>query len=299
MDLYAKLEEWNLNDKPITEQNIILKSHFQTKQQRAGEDRFQMCKILNNEVLYYGVFDGHGGSIPKNHIVDYCKENLHLRLEDVLSRINRDSFKFVADVISKCFLDFDTEMYNLKLSKGSCCCLLLIDLKYNKCFIVNLGDSRCIVFKKDGEIVFETKDHTPISEKKRIDALGITKITIDGKKGDFESSFLSNPNIGGIRVSRAFGDFKFKETKNLRYHHSEGSVISAPTIDCLDFKYDLCFVLSTDGPFDMSSRLTSQEFIDNYFVAKQPSIQQQVENAIQLVSKRTNDDITIGAITFM
>ena len=289
MELLKKLKEWNENE-------FKSMDYFKTKQQRAHEDRFQACKILNNEVSYYAVFDGHGG-LKENHTVDYCTSNLHVLLEKHLSKLkDRGNEKSVKIIIEYCFLYLDRLAYNKKLNCGCTCCLLLIDHKYEKVFIVNLGDSRCICFSPDGTIKYESKDHTPISEKVRIEATLMATVHSESRKG-WESSYLAIPNKGGIRVSRSFGDFQFKSTRTENYHPTKGAMSAFPVIDCMKLKKNRIFLLSTDGAFDMNCRMTSQELVDGFFVCtNEETMIKNVENAVEAVSQRTTDDVTIGIV---
>ncbi len=290
MDLLKKLKEWNFDKLKVI-------NYFETKQQRAHEDRFRVCKIINDEISYFAVFDGHGGGMKPNHMVDYCVSNLHLKLEEYLFKLkNRSNEKDVIKIIEFCFLYFDAIAYDNKLNCGCTCCLLLIDHKYENVFVVNLGDSRCILFSPDGRIQYESKDHTPISEKNRIEKTMMATVHSECRKG-WESSYLLSKKDGGIRVSRSFGDFQFKTTKTEKYHPTNGPMSSKPTIDCRKLEKNQYFILSTDGAFDMNCMMTSQELVDGFFVeTNSETMIANIQSAINAVSERTTDDVTIGIV---
>eukprot|EP00924_Labyrinthula_sp_SR-Ha-C_P007443 augustus_masked-scaffold_24-processed-gene-3.49-mRNA-1 protein AED:0.32 eAED:0.32 QI:0/0/0/0.5/1/1/2/0/231 len=100
----------------------------------------------------------------------------------------------------------------------------------------NLGDSRCIVTKKD-QVVFETVDHKPYTptEEKRIIASG---------------SHVVNKRVeGDLALSRAIGDFQYKEKKDLDPFDQPVSIEADITIlertDDMDY-----LILACDGVWD-------------------------------------------------
>lgn len=148
-----------------------------------------------NTINLFGVFDGHGGK----KVSHYLKNNLP---DFFLTKNIKDIFKN-----NKQFNKYVNEVYNLLQNNlkekhpraveycGSTACVVL--QTENNLWVINVGDSRCVLCNKNGEAVQLTVDHKPnlTEEKKRIEKLG-GKITFDGV--DWRVKSLS--------LSRAFGD---------------------------------------------------------------------------------------------
>lgn len=122
---------------------------------------------------YFAVYDGHGGSL----CAEFLRDNLH----DYI--VNDKSFpENPTEAIKNGFLNAEKDfIYNFALSKegivsdrsGSCAVVTLIvdDMMY----FANVGDSRVILSKNNGETVVPvTNDHKPsdLEEQKRITLAG-------------------------------------------------------------------------------------------------------------------------------
>lgn len=99
------------------------------------------------------------------------------------------------------FLDIDRQMHKTARRdnwdhSGSTAAVVMISPRY--IYFINCGDSRTLLCR-DGQVVFYTEDHKPINprEKERIQNAG-------------GSVTLQRIN-GSLAVSRALGDFDFKE----------------------------------------------------------------------------------------
>lgn len=89
-------------------------------------------------------------------------------------------------------------------------------LKGNELYVANIGDSRCLVCRK-GEVIEMSDDHKPEKdvELKRIKKAG----------GSVNSDYRIN---NGLNLSRAFGDFSYKQNKTLS--DREQMVIALPDV---------------------------------------------------------------------
>ena len=218
------------------------------KQQRANEDRFIVLNTNINKESYrfFAIFDGHGGPGKENHVVDYCVENLPKRLFHKLANTNIKNTKLTIKSITQCFIDFDTEMYNLfkeeKLNYGTTCTAVLIDETRGRIYQINLGDSRSIIFdSKEGTILSETKDHTPEYPGE--------SLRIEAAKGFVRY----NRVLGSIAVSRALGDFGFKHCPAFSHNYDPvNSCLSAvPDIIVTPITLPMSIILTSDSPFSV------------------------------------------------
>ncbi|XP_029026621.1 protein phosphatase, Mg2+/Mn2+ dependent, 1Na (putative) isoform X2 [Betta splendens] len=146
---------------------------------------------------YFGVFDGHAGTT----VAQYCSRNL---LDHILATggVTADEdADLVKDGIHEAFLNIDRHMHKLARQEswdrsGSTAAAVIISPCH--IYFINCGDSRTLLCH-GGRVAFYTEDHKPFNprEKERIQNAG-------------GSVTLQRVN-GSLAVSRALGDFDFKE----------------------------------------------------------------------------------------
>jgi len=142
--------------------------------------------------------------------------------------------------------------------------------------VANCGDSRAILYQGE-QIISLTRDHKPDDndEKKRI-------IKSGGK-------VIGGRLQGKLGVSRAFGNYEFKDSKYL---------VSDPEIKKFTIEIDAQFlVLGCDGLYE---KFTNEEIVS--FI-KQRSSAKSLEDVIQLlveeaIDRGTEDNITVMVVKF-
>ena len=131
---------------------IFQNGNFYQINEGSDEDRYIYMPSIN--ISIYGVFDGHGGI----DTVEYISKHFTKRFYEYLNAIhNSDTLE---DDIKDYFKIIDIEVCNMLIDKkrdnGSTCALVV--RIYNKLYIINLGDSKVILYKNK-EKIFETIDH--------------------------------------------------------------------------------------------------------------------------------------------
>ncbi|CAL8350363.1 unnamed protein product [Arctogadus glacialis] len=146
---------------------------------------------------YYAVFDGHAGS----SVAQYCSRNLldHILASGALRE--EEDPEEVKEGVGSAFLALDSHMHQLTRRddwerSGSTAAAILVSPRH--LYFINCGDSRTLLCR-DGAVAFYTEDHKPCNprERERIQNAG-------------GSVTLQRVN-GSLAVSRALGDFTFKE----------------------------------------------------------------------------------------
>ena len=135
-------------------------------------------------------------------------------------------------------------------------------IKNNKIIIANVGDSRCVVFKKS-KVEFSTIDHKPGNEEEK------NRITLAGGKiyqtPSFIPLFQNGQEIeipwrvlpGRLSVSRTFGDIEAKEEK---FGGMKNVVCAIPDVTEIELNDDFSFiVIGCDGIFDV---LTNEDLVE-------------------------------------
>lgn len=164
-----------------------------------------------------------------------------------------------------CFLQ-DQELYQF-FANSSCgsTAVVAVIINFEDLYVINSGDSRCIVSSKSSGVKAMSFDHKPqhIGELLRINDNGGT---------------VSLGRVGGVlALSRAFGDFQFKrgvyysnnKHKSYKSKHSptippqESQVTVEPDVlmHKIDYNRDEFLVLGCDGIWDIYSNKQLVHFI--------------------------------------
>ncbi|UJR22104.1 hypothetical protein I4U23_025169 [Adineta vaga] len=211
---------------------------------------------------YFGIFDGHAGFRTANK----SAEKLHLRIVSSLNSLVQDNanlkclstisssqldFNKLEMAIKDAYFKFDNEWReenrnaNPDDKSGSTAISCLIDAE--RIYFLNVGDSRAILVSTEGRILLATKDHKPNdqAERQRIQEAGGTVL-------------IQRVN-GSLAVSRALGDFEYKNNCNRRPDQQLVSPEPEITYHTCSTKADeqiACAVLACDGIWDV---LTNEE----------------------------------------
>ena len=157
-------------------------------------------KIELNNAIFYGVFDGHGGS----GTVRWIEKNLNDIFVNNFKNVDYDNTQLVSNKLKRTIVDADHLLFEKHADEsGSTVTGALVTSNY--VYLVNLGDSRTIYFDYD-HLYNITIDHKPncASELERIIRL----------KGFVRTNGVPRL-MGVIAVSRSLGDFGFKDTDKL------------------------------------------------------------------------------------
>ncbi|XP_056329963.1 protein phosphatase, Mg2+/Mn2+ dependent, 1Na (putative) [Danio aesculapii] len=148
---------------------------------------------------YFAVYDGHAGrtvaQYSSRHLLDFILDTGCVTVEEDVEQVK--------DGIRDGFLAIDRHMHTLSRNEswdhsGSTAASVMISPR--NFYFINCGDSRTFLCR-NGHVVFYTEDHKPFNprEKERIQNAG-------------GSVTLQRIN-GSLAVSRALGDFDFKEVE--------------------------------------------------------------------------------------
>eukprot|EP00730_Choanoeca_flexa_P011940 TRINITY_DN2956_c0_g1_i1.p1 TRINITY_DN2956_c0_g1~~TRINITY_DN2956_c0_g1_i1.p1 ORF type:complete len:559 (+),score=136.00 TRINITY_DN2956_c0_g1_i1:143-1819(+) len=196
---------------------------------------------------FYSVLDGHAGE----EVAHYSEEHL---LASVLYEVLpvRESITGIRDAMHRAFMRHDQALHRdfkvkvLKDRSGATCTSVLMTPTHY--VFANLGDSRTLLCRQ-GKLAFQTRDHKPTlpEERQRIRNAG---------------GYVINARVdGGLAISRAFGDFDYKQRTDLPPLRQK--VIAAPQVTVLDRDYanDDFVLLACDGIFDVMSNQTCVKYV--------------------------------------
>jgi serine/threonine protein phosphatase PrpC len=240
------------------------------------EDRY--CIVRYNDILLYGVFDGHGGY----KVAENLTRLLPIYIFKELDGINLSNESRVAAAINKAYLKLDRYFFDNEYAEGSTAVISLVI--NSKIYLINLGDSRCLIVQ-NGKVLRATQDHKPNSfgEISRIKSTG---------------SFVSNgiiPRVGGLlAVSRSFGDMELKTRSGQKVYLGENAPVSPlPSVTKFNIPsntQDIYIVMATDGLWDVLSNQEVASLLGSYG----SNVGQFCQAAIRAAEERgSSDNITI------
>lgn len=240
---------------------------------RAGEDRFIKMGFDNMQI--YGVFDGHGGSGVVNAIVEKLPQLLYVAMQ----KIDLQNQFQIVRCVQEIYTQLDTEILQSLYDDPSGSTATVALVLPTRIYLINLGDSRTVLFNDHKEILLETKDHSPydFDEFKRIKLLGGCVTRNNGYRVN-----------GILAVSRAFGDYELKRTARSSAYDPMGWVSAMPDIYVYDIpekSEPLHLLMASDGLWDAFS---SKQAIDMVDYSKYTC-----NGLISEAKKQTTDDITV------
>ena len=242
---------------------------------------------LNNSNLdIFGVFDGHGGKevsqFVKNHFIQEFMNNQNtkydnisnslietfLKMDDLLrttkgkkelKELNKLSKKEDDEQDKKdrrrnmdIYKDLDPKNSgdcDIASITGCTACVSVINEKNKKVYFANAGDSRAVICK-NGIGYQVSHDHKPDSAKEK------NRIYKSG-------GWVSEGRIqGNLNLSRSFGDFEYKQDKNLSAKDQMITAYPEINIEIIDDNCEF-IIVACDGIWDCLTPQEACDFIRN------------------------------------
>lgn len=202
-----------------------------------GYRSYQEDKIFtwsSDDVHVFAVLDGHRG--------EECVTNLYDMLPEMLGGIQWNTdFNCVQNEITQAFHDMDSKLQNIQIHCDSGTTFTGVVFCAVGVIAINCGDSRTVCYQESD--TFETVDHKPVLDCDRIRTAG----------GEIYNGRINSK----LAVSRAFGDYDYKNNANLNM--VQQLVICTPDITLLqDFKY---IVIGSDGLWDVLNAKQTSTFL--------------------------------------
>ncbi|CEI95336.1 Putative Protein phosphatase [Rhizopus microsporus] len=212
-----------------------------------------LLKLGDTNCSFFGVYDGHGGS----SIAQYTGQTLYKKLlesKHFAKKEYKEAFRDAFMSVDKALLEDN----NYALDPSGCTAVAALITDDNNIIVANAGDSRAII-SSGGKAKPLSFDHKPTNE------VEMERII---KAGGFVEFGRVN---GNLALSRAIGDFEFKQSEELA---AEEQVVTCNP-DLTEHKItkeDDFIVLACDGIWDCMS---NQEVVD--FVQKGISLGKKLE----------------------
>lgn len=267
-------------------------------------DRYTTDEPMEELGVYFGAFDGHGGT----QVSELASKTLHknvlqqFRTKQVQPASRDEKLK---TCIKEAFMATDKELLGLAERKkfeqqGSTALVALLHGNPKlgtalRLILAHVGDSRAVLCRA-GQAVTISEDHKPdrLDEKKRVERAGGLVLNV---RGAWRIAAPANPNSSskasrreyqGLAMTRSLGDLYFKQPTLLSTPEPEVKILPLT-------EKDLFLVLATDGIF---SHLSNQEVVDlasKYWSDPEEAAKNIVRTAFQ---KGSDDNLTAVVIQF-
>ncbi|ODV58600.1 type 2C protein phosphatase PTC4 [Ascoidea rubescens DSM 1968] len=286
-----------LASQPVTEKTISSNSFMNMSYSIGSCQGWRLtmedahCYSIKEDELnikIFGVFDGHGGFKCSKYLSQYLPQIIINEFQTYFQKHsnNINIIQTYSNIIKNSFFKCDYDLYIKDINSGSTAILLIvIDNKHS--FIVNTGDSRCILSCYNGCNKNLSYDHKP----KNIGEL----IRISDAGGNVNSNRVD----GMLALSRAFGDFNFKKKfifmNKLKEIYNETQVTVEPEIIYHELNYskDEFFILACDGIWDIFRNNEIIKFIKRE-LQQNSSLDKINEKIIEKILNSTNSSKGIG-----
>lgn len=193
---------------------------------KQNEDRLRVARIRDN-LLYFAVFDGHGGP----HAADYCYTFMEKFIRDALEDDND-----LEAVLKKAFLDADEALHthlsyfnNASFLTAGTTATVAMLRDGVELVVGSVGDSRALLCR-EGRVHKLSKDHTPDREDER------QRIQRSGGFVTWNGAGHAYVN-GRLAMTRSIGDFHLKscgvivepDTQRVAVQHANDSFLALTT----------------------------------------------------------------------
>eukprot|EP00796_Vickermania_ingenoplastis_P001918 gene1918-1161_t len=196
--------------------------------------------VKEDDCAFAAVFDGHCGA----KMAQACSQHLCNWLT-MTPEFQDGNYK---EALRKAYINGDANLQKMFPEENSGCTGNAILIVENKLYCANTGDTRAVLCRR-GEAVALSEDHKPTNpaEERRINKAGMQVL---------------GSRVGGIlSLSRAFGDFPFKDS-NLP--PEDRAITVVPDIQEIELTAaDEFVIVACDGVWDMLKNQEAVDFIRN------------------------------------
>lgn len=290
----------------VTSESIGVRVHAESwpGKQMDLRDRFTSDEPMDELGVYFGVFDGHGGSQVSEIAAKQLHKNIlsHFRAKQVQPASRDEKLKIA---LREAYAQTDKEILGLAERKkfeqqGSTAITALLHGNPKlgtalRLVVANIGDSRAVLCRA-GQAVAVSDDHKPdrLDEKKRIERAGGLVLNVRGAwriaapANPGSSKKASRREYQGLAMTRSLGDSYFKQSSPLSTPDPEVKIL--PITD-----KDLFLVMATDGIYNVMSNQDVVDAASKHWDDAEEAAKNIVRTAFQ---KGSDENLTAMVIQF-
>ena len=243
------------------------------------------------------VLDGHGGHEAASYAQEHLVRFIKIELMEAKPEIDAFTIEHIYAALSTAFIKIDKKLRDdesLSLGgTGTTVVLALIDHNDDTMYIANLGDSRLVHGHKQLDVSSSTDtvviDHATIDHKP-----DVPDETVRIRRA---GGFVAQRRVlGELAVSRALGDFRFKELPCAANSYQESYLVSEePTLSSSKYSEDHILIIASDGLWDV---MANGEAIAIAYDAKKEGVDASKKLVDIAITKNSQDNITVIVVYF-
>lgn len=235
---------------------------------------FKDHRLLSGIWTMYGVFDGHGGQQVSKRIAADMGKMFERVIDENFSSEKVLTAPQIKEALTQTFARMDATLREANANGefnfvGSTAIVVVVSDTMLVC--ANVGDSRALLCR-DGVSISLSEDHKP--------EMPMEKLRIERAGGSVEQIGPCYRVDGwGLNLSRAFGDFHYKQRGDLKPNEQKVSAEPEVVVIELDKSKDTFIAMGCDGVFEL---LKNQDIIDilNVGVKRNDKIETVVEELL-------------------
>ncbi|RMY75357.1 hypothetical protein D0863_02642 [Hortaea werneckii] len=179
------------------------------------QDRYHVIqpgRFQQEHIAFFGVYDGHGGSLAVNQIEQEMSSVLESHLESDMS------YHQYQDALENALKDQDAALLATGMShQGSTASIALLDTARGLIVSADLGDSHIVLANKqpDEPLVWNVSRLSVLQNPSST----MERARIENAGGEINHTY-GTARIGGLAISRALGDMSLKQPEIDEISHS-------------------------------------------------------------------------------
>lgn len=202
----------------------------------------EVTQVDGTKAMLFCVFDGHGGK----EVAIYARDRFH----KILVELQEFKVKNYKDALIETFRLLDEEIKNKEYGLDTGSTSNVVYFNDSDIYCANAGDSRSVLFTND-RVVALSEDHKPDNQS---ELLRIQKT----------DHFVEDSRVdGNLALSRAFGDFQYKDSAKSGW--KDQAVSANPDVTITKRKKgDKFIILACDGIWDCLSNEECCKKVNDY-----------------------------------
>eukprot|EP01038_Epipyxis_sp_PR26KG_P014457 gene14457-19403_t len=242
------------------------------------------------------IMDGHSGTFAAELTSVQLKEKIEQTAEwqeytQLKSEVRHQHVELLSKALVKAYVALDAAMLSSVYMDSSGCTAVSCIITPTHIICANVGDSRCVI-GSGGKTISMTEDHKPSNPDERL------RIEQGG-------GFVMMDRVNGeLAMSRALGDFRYKNDPNLP--DTEYLVLCYPdiSIHVRNEVEDEIMILACDGVWDVLSNSEAVEYINSIVLGDKsepvPTSEEVSSSLIDLaLSEGSTDNISAVIVKFI
>lgn len=278
---------------------------------KSQEDAFILHEVHDTRqrsILLAGVMDGHLGTAASSFVAEKLPEAFSTELlrhddssaDKLLERSWNDvcdAYRALCDNEEQCAAEYDAREGILMANTGSAdavagttAALMALDMQTSHLAILNCGDSRAIIIDGDGQVQFQTVDHSPGSEAE------LSRL----EEGREQGLAYSQPECRVSKWVLPVGEYVYALSRSLEgpFAASKG-IVSTPDMSLVQAEPGMTSMAASDGLWEVISSNEASHILTKLRYEQQMSAGDASKTLCSLAVERGSSDNVSVVVVYL